>query len=112
MDVLHRQFWIGRVEPNRSAIRAGGKVDELLQVLSTWCWRRAHGELEDQIENLADVLGEVGNVGIERTVIHSEETNLVVLKRHELRKMGVPTLSRSFVVPLPRARRSSFTSKK
>src|SRR5450432_1892171 len=101
MDVLHRQFWIGRVEPNRSAIRAGGKVDELLQVLSTWCWRRVHGELEDQIENLADVLGEVGNVGIERTVIHSEETNLVVLKRHELRKMGSADFVQVFRRPAP-----------
>ena len=44
--------------------------------------------LKIKIEDLSNVLGEVGDVGIKGAVIHSKETNLVVLKGHELREVG------------------------
>src|SRR5712672_127924 len=84
MDVLNRQTRISGVEPDRSAVRPRRKVNELLEVLSAWRGRRGGGELEDEIEDLSDVLGEIGNVGVESAVIHREETDLVVLQRHEL----------------------------
>src|SRR5205814_3132728 len=87
MNVLHRQSRVSRVEPDRSAVRPGRKVDELLKVLSAGRRRRALGEFEDKVKHLSDVLGEIGNVGVERAVIDGEETDLVVLQRHELGKV-------------------------
>src|SRR5882762_3947528 len=87
MDVLDTQAWIRLVEPDRSAIRSRCEVNELLEILSAGRRWRALGELEQQIENLPDILGEICDVLVERTVIDREETNLVVLERHELRKV-------------------------
>src|SRR5882724_8117133 len=87
MNVLHRQSRVSRIEPDGSAVRPGRKVYELLKVLSARRRRRALGEFEDKVKHLSDVLGEIGNVGIERAVIDGEETDLVVLQRHELGKV-------------------------
>src|SRR5271169_919838 len=104
MDVLNRQARICSVEPDRSAVRSRREVDELLQVLPARRWRRVLREFKDQVEHFPDVLCEVGNVRVERTVIHGKETNLVVLERHELREvrrtdlvqvLGCPATSRA-----------------
>src|SRR5438105_13837407 len=87
MKLLQRQSRISRVETDVSANRTGRKVYELLKVLSAGRRRRALGEFEYEIKHLSDVLGEIGNVGIERAVIDGEETDLVVLQRHELGKV-------------------------
>src|SRR5882724_5366698 len=109
MDVLHRQAWIGLVEPDRSAIRRRCKVNELLKVLLAWRGWRVLGELEDKIEDMADVLGEIGNVFVERAVIDREETDLVVLKRHELREVGCADTVQVFGCPAsPRAQEQFY----
>jgi len=64
--------------------------------------RRVLREFEYEIEHLSDVFGKIGDVFVERTVIDGKELDLVVLERNELGEVK-PTLSRSFVVPLPRA---------
>src|SRR5205823_12961870 len=87
MDGLDRQAWIGRVEPDRSAVCPRRKVNELLKMLSAGRGRRILGEFEQEIEYLTDVLGEVRNIGVECAVIHSKETDLVILERHELGKV-------------------------
>src|SRR5207248_6345905 len=87
VNVLHRKSRISRIEPDGSAVRSGRKVYELLKVLSAGRRRRALGEFEYEIKHLSDVLGEIGDVGIERAVIDGEETDLVVLQRHELGKV-------------------------
>src|SRR6266481_3423851 len=87
MNILHRQSRISRVEADGSAIRPGRKVDKLLKMFSAGRRRRALGEFEYEIKHLSDVLGEIGNVGIERAVIDGEETDLVILQRHELGKV-------------------------
>src|SRR5882757_10036067 len=87
MDVLNRQAGIGLVETDRRAVCPCRKVHELLKVLSAGRRRRVLREFEDEIEHLSDVLGEIGDVFLERTVIDSEETNLVVLERNELREV-------------------------
>src|SRR5437773_6754809 len=99
MDVLNRQARVGLIKPDRSAARRRRKVDELLEVLSAWRGRRVLGELEDEVEDLSDVLREIGDVLVEGAVIHGEETNLVVLERHKLREVwradGVEVFRRS-----------------
>ena len=65
MDVLNRQPWIGLIEPDRSATCFRRKIYELLEVLSAWRGRRVLSELEYEIEDLSDVLGEVGDVFVE-----------------------------------------------
>src|SRR5271163_154543 len=87
MNILHAQTGIGLVEPDRRAVRSRREVNELLQILSARRGRCALCELKQEIEDRSNVLGEVGNVLIEISVIHREETNLVVLKRHELCEM-------------------------
>src|SRR5882757_8491144 len=84
MDVLNRKAWICLVEPDRSAVCARRKVNELLEVHSAWRGRRVLGELENEIEDRSDVLGKIGDVFVERAVVDRKETNLVVLQRHEL----------------------------
>ena len=75
------------VEADWSSVRSCCKVNEFLQVLSTRRWWRVLGEFENQIEHRSDVLGEVGNVTVERAVIHGEETDLVIFKWYELREV-------------------------
>jgi hypothetical protein len=88
MDVLNRQAWIRLVEPYRLAARHRSKVNELLQVFSARGGGRVLGEFEYKIEHFSNILGEIGNVLVERAVIHGKETDLVVLERYELREMG------------------------
>src|SRR6266849_8219911 len=88
MDVLNRQAWIGLVEPDRRAARRRRKVNELLKVFSAWRGRRVLGEFEYEIEDFPNVLGEVSNIFVKRSVIDSKEANLVVLERNELSKVG------------------------
>src|SRR5258708_2022231 len=88
MDVLNRQARICLIEPDGSAVCPRREVNEFLKVLSTRRRRRALGEFEYQIEDLADVLGEIGNVVVETAVIASKETDWIVLKRHELVEVG------------------------
>ena len=78
MNVLNRQAGIRLVEPDRSAIYRRSKVNELLQVFSAWRGRRVLGEFEYKIENRSDVLGEIGNIFVERAVIHRKEADLIV----------------------------------
>src|SRR5438034_6691875 len=87
INVLHRQSRVSRVEPDGSAIRPGRKVDELLKMFSAGRRRRPLGKFEYEIKHLSDVLGEIGNVGIERAVIDGEETDMLVLQRPELGKV-------------------------
>src|SRR6267154_1007634 len=101
MNVLHRQSRISRIEPDGSAVRPGRKVDELLKVLSAGRRRRALGEFEYEIKHLSDVLGEIGNVGIERAVIDGEETDLIVLQWHELGKVRRAYFVQIFGCPAP-----------
>ena len=70
------------------SVRPRREVDELLEVLSAWRRWRILGELEYEIEDLSDVLGEIGNVVIEIAVVDGEETDLVVFERHELGEVG------------------------
>src|SRR6266478_4127864 len=65
MDVLNRQSWIGLVEADRGAVCAGCKVNEFLQMFSARRGRRVLGELENQVEDWSDILGEVSNVLVE-----------------------------------------------
>ena len=81
------QAWISLVEPDRLSVRSRRKINELLQVLPAWRRRRILGELEQQVENLADILREIRNVIVESTVVHGKETDLVIFKWHELRKV-------------------------
>src|SRR5258708_18946364 len=61
MDVLNRQTGIGLIEPDRGAVCPCRKVDELLKILSAWRRRRVLREFEDEIEDLSDILGEIGD---------------------------------------------------
>src|ERR1700692_4166931 len=99
MDVLNRKPRIGLVEPNRGAVCSCRKVDELLEEFSAGRGRRVLVELEYEIEDLADVLGEVGDVLVEEAVIYGEETNLVVLQRHELCEVRCADLVQVFRRP-------------
>ena len=72
------------IEADRSAVCPCSKIDEFLEVLSAGRRRRILRKLEDEIEDLSDVLGEIGDVFVERAVIDREETYLVVLKWNEL----------------------------
>src|SRR5260370_20245691 len=101
MDVLNRQAWICLVEPDRSAGRRRSKVNELLKVLSAWRGRRVLGEFEYKIEDFSDILGEIGNVRVEAAIVDGKETDLVVLKRHELREMGRADAVQVFGCPAP-----------
>src|SRR5438128_3130 len=101
MDVLNRQAWICLIEPNRSATRRSSKVDKLLEVLSAWRGRRVLGEFEYKIEDLSDILGEIGNVRVKAAIVDGKETDLVVLKRHDLCKMRRADGVQVFGYPAP-----------
>src|ERR1700733_8968233 len=88
MDVLNRQARIRLVKPDGSAIRPSGEVNELLKMLSAGRRRRAFREFEQKIEYLSDILREIGDVLVEVAIVDGEETDLVVLQRHELREVG------------------------
>ncbi len=77
-------------------------------MLSTRRRRRALGEFEYQIEDLADVLGEIGNVVVETAVIDSKETDLIVLKRHELGEVGCADFVQVFGCPAPSRKQEQF----
>src|SRR5258708_40197914 len=98
-NVLNAQAWIRLVEADRCSVCSRCEINKFLQVLSAGRRGRVDAKFEDQIEDLSDVLGEVGDIGIEGAVIHSKESNLVVLKWHELREVGradlVQVVSRS-----------------
>ncbi len=101
MNVLHRQAWICLVEPNRLAVRRRSEINEFLEMLSAWGRRRVLGELEDKIEDLADILGEIRDVGVEAAIVDGKEADLVVLKRHELCKMRRADTIQVFGCPAP-----------
>src|SRR4029077_16314602 len=101
MDVLNRQAWICLVEPNGSAARRRSKVNELLEVLSAWRGRRVLGEFEYKIEDMADILGEIGNVRVDAASVDGKEPDLVVLKGHELREMRRADGVQVFGCPAP-----------
>jgi len=65
MDVLNREAWICLVEPDRRAVRARCKVDELLEVFSARRWRWVLREFEYKVKDFPDVFGEIGNVRLE-----------------------------------------------
>src|SRR5260370_29540639 len=88
-------------EPGRGAFWPRRKVNEFLEMLSAGRGRRVLGELEYEIEDLSDVLGEVGDVLVEGPVIYGEETNLVVLQRHELCEVGSADFVQVFRRPTP-----------
>jgi hypothetical protein len=88
VNVLHAQARIRLVEPDRLPIGSRREVNELLEKLSAWRRWRILGELEYQIENLSNILGEVGDVLVEGSVIYGKETNLFVFQRNELCKVG------------------------
>src|SRR5271166_2087118 len=109
MDVLNRQAWICLVKPNGSAARRGSKVNELLEVLSARRGRRVLGEFEYKIEDLSDILGEIGNVRVKAAIVDGKETDLVVLKRHELCEMGCTDGVQVFGCPAsPRAQEQLY----
>jgi hypothetical protein len=58
-----------------------------LQMLPAGGGRRVLGELEYEVEDVADVLRKVRDMGVEVTVIDCEEADLIVLERHELREV-------------------------
>src|SRR5438093_11476482 len=97
MNILDAQPRIRLIEPNRSTVRASGKVYELLQVFPARRWRRIFREFENKIENGPDVFSEVSDIFIERAVIHREESNLIVLQRHELGEMRCAYRSQVFL---------------
>src|SRR5438132_13041636 len=101
MDVLNRQAWICLVKPNGSATRRRSKVNELLEVLSAWRGRRVLGEFEYKIEDFSDILGEIGDVRVKAAIVDGKETDLVVLKRNELREMGCAGAVQCSGCPLP-----------
>src|SRR5436190_23102852 len=104
MDVLDRQTGISLVEADRSAVCPSSKVNELLKVLSAGRRRRILRELEDEIEDLADVLGEIGDVFVERAVVDGEKTDLIVFERNELGEVRRANLVQVFRGPAaPRA---------
>ena len=88
MNVLNAQAGIRLVEPDRLSVCSRCEVNKLLEVFSAGRRRRVYAEFEYQIEDLSDVLGEVGDVRIKGAVIYSKKTNLVILERHELREVG------------------------
>src|SRR5260370_18751843 len=108
MGVLNRWAWIGRVEPDGSAVGSCRKVNKLLKMLSARRGRRVLGEFEYEIEHLADVLGEIGNVGVEGAVIDGEETDLVVLERHELGEVGCADFVQVFGCPFSPREQEKF----
>src|SRR6266436_3770073 len=65
MDVLNRQSRIILVKPDRGAVCASCKVNELLQIFSAWRGRRVLRELEYQGEDGSDIFSKVGNVLVE-----------------------------------------------
>src|SRR5271167_4937861 len=87
VNVLNAQARIRLVEADRRSVCSRCEVNKLLQVFPAGRRWRVYAEFEYQIEDLSDVLGEVGDVGVKGAVIHSKETDLVVLQRHELREM-------------------------
>src|SRR6267142_5974131 len=87
MNVLNTQARIRLVKPDRSAVCSRSEVNELLKELSArrgWC---ALSELEQEIEDRSNIFSEIGNVLVKRTVVHGEETNLIVFQLDELCKM-------------------------
>src|SRR5580658_1488791 len=88
VNVLNAQARIRLVKADRRSVCSRCEVNKLLQVFTAGRRRRVYAEFEYQIEDLSDVLGEVGDVCIKGAVIHSKKTNLVVLERHELREVG------------------------
>ena len=101
MDVLNGKARICLVEPDGSPARRGGKVNELLEVLSARRGRRVLGEFEYQIEDVSDVLGEIGNVGVKAAIVDGKETDLVVLERYKLREVGCADGVQVFGCPAP-----------
>src|SRR5450432_3500114 len=101
MDVLNRKARICLIEPNRSAVCSRGKVNEFLQMLSAWRGRRVLSEFEYKIEDRSYVFGKIGNVLLERAVIDGEETDLVILQRHELCEVGCADLVQVLRCPMP-----------
>ena len=77
-------------------------------MLSAGRGRRVLGELEYEIEYLANVLGEIGDVLVERAVIDGEETDLVVLKRHELGEVRCADFVQVFGCPFPSRDQEKF----
>src|SRR5271170_2920532 len=87
VNVLNVQAGIGLIKADRFPVRTGREIDELLKVLSAWGGRCAFGELEQEIEDLPDVFGEVGDVGVEIAIVDGKKTDLTVFERDELREV-------------------------
>src|SRR5271156_6114088 len=79
VNILNAQARIRFIKPDGSAVRASCKVHELLEMFPYRRRWSALGELEQQVKHLSDVLGEIRDIRVERAVINSEETYLVVL---------------------------------
>src|SRR5260370_40225353 len=88
MNILNAQARIRLVEADRCSVCPRCEIDKLLKVFSAWRRRRVSAEFEYEIEDLAGVLGDVGDVGIKGTVIYVKRTNRVFLKRTELPGLG------------------------
>src|SRR5271163_4330057 len=86
-DILDAQAGIGLIERNRGAARARGEVDEFLKMSPARRRRRILGEFEYEVEHAADIFREIGDVFVEGAIVDREEADLIVLQRHELRKM-------------------------
>src|ERR1700730_11844735 len=96
MDVLNRKTWIGLVEPDRSATCFRRKIYELLEGLSAWRGRRVLGEFEYEIEDLSNVLGEVGDLIGERTAVDRKKPDLVIIERNNSCEMPCDDLVQVF----------------
>ena len=103
---------IGLIEPDRRAVRPAAKSMNSWRCFPARRRRRVLGEFEYEIEDVPDILGEVGDVLVERSVVDGEEPDLVVLQRHELREMRRADGVQVLVIPRPRARSSNCISMK
>jgi hypothetical protein len=87
MDILNGQAGIGLIEADWSPVRSRSEVNEFLEVLSAGRRWRVLCEFEYKVEDLPDVLREIGNVLFKGSVVDGKETNLVIFKRYELREV-------------------------
>src|SRR5208337_1875063 len=88
VNILDTETGIRLIEADRGAISSRRKVNELLKVLPARRRRRTLRELEEKIENRPNIFGEIGDVLVERAVVHGEKSDLVVFQFDELCEVG------------------------
>jgi hypothetical protein len=95
VNVLNAQARIRLVEADRRAVCSRCEVKKLLQVFSAGRRWRLYAEFEYQIEDLTNVLGEVGDVRIKKPSYTVKKLTWWSSSGTNCAKWGVPTLSRS-----------------